>query len=100
MNDESEDIGESLAQWLSLADDLVAAASREQLELSARLLAMNLARYQARFGDLPPDDIEAQMVEGKLDDDTTRVVISGMGNLVGILGGLMQQDDEAGGAPH
>lgn len=100
MNEESESVEQDLAQWLGLADDLIAAASRDHLELTARLLAMNLARYQSRFGDLPPEQTSAMREEDALDDDSARIVISGMGNLVGILSGVMHQDIETESPPH
>jgi len=40
-------------QYYSLADALIANASKEQLAECARLLALNLALYQGKFGEMP-----------------------------------------------
>jgi len=42
-----------LAAYLALAEQLLAGASKEDLAEAARLLALNVARYRQRYGDLP-----------------------------------------------
>ena len=43
----------SFQQYYRLADILIEQASKEQLAECARLLALNLAHYQGRFGEMP-----------------------------------------------
>ena len=42
-------------QYYKLADMLIEKASKEQLAECAKLLALNLAHYKARHGELPLD---------------------------------------------
>jgi hypothetical protein len=43
-------------QYYKLADMLIEKATKEQLAECARLLALNLAHYRARHGELPLDE--------------------------------------------
>ena len=44
--------------WLALADHLAGTATRDQLAETARLLALSLAHYQLRFGEVPLERFE------------------------------------------
>jgi hypothetical protein len=43
-------------QYYKLADMLIEKATKEQLAECARILALNLAHYKARHGELPLDE--------------------------------------------
>ena len=43
-------------QYYKLADMLIEKATKEQLAECSRLLALNLAHYKARHGELPLDE--------------------------------------------
>jgi hypothetical protein len=43
-------------QYMALADKLVLLADKEELAECSRILAMNLAHYKMRYGELPQDD--------------------------------------------
>lgn len=45
-----------LQQYYRLADILIEQAGKEQLAQCARLLALNLAHYQGKFGEMPLED--------------------------------------------
>ena len=42
--------------YLNLADQLAAYATKEDLAECARLLAFNVAHYEAKYGQLPLDE--------------------------------------------
>jgi hypothetical protein len=46
-------------QYYKLADMLIEKASKEQLAECSRLLALNLAHYRARYGEIPLDETVA-----------------------------------------
>jgi len=43
-------------QYYELADMLIEKATKEQLAECARILALNLAQYKARHGEIPLDE--------------------------------------------
>ena len=60
--------------WLKLADQLIESATKDQLAETARLLALNLAHYQIRFGELPLENFAQLMETQEIDDETARLV--------------------------
>ena len=63
------------ATWLILADQLLETATRDQLTEVVRLLALNLANYQSRFGELPLENF-TQLIETQTIDDATGQLIA------------------------
>jgi hypothetical protein len=47
---------DTLKVYMRLADELVANASKEQLGECARILALNVAHYASRYGELPIEE--------------------------------------------
>ena len=56
-------------QYYKLADMLIEQASKEQLAECARLLALNLAHYQGKFGEMPLEDTLAILDATEPNDD-------------------------------
>ncbi len=73
-------------QYNKLADMLIAQASKEQVAECARLLALNVAHYQMKFGELPLEGTLALLDTDKLSDDQALMLASGLECLVGVLG--------------
>jgi hypothetical protein len=46
----------TLKQYYKLADQLIEKVSKEDIAECARLLAMNVAHYQSKYGELPLDE--------------------------------------------
>ncbi len=76
-------------QYYRLADALIESASKEQLAECARLLALNLAHYQARFGEMPLEDTLAILDATEPNDEQAVLLRNGMEVLVGVLGGVL-----------
>jgi len=83
------------AQYNKLADMLIAKASKDQIAECARLLALNLAHYQSKFGDLPLEETLAMIDAGVPNDDQAKLLAHGMENLVGVLGAVCSGLGEA-----
>lgn len=76
-------------QYYRLADALIENASKEQLAECARLLALNLAHYQERYGELPLDEILAMVNAVEPNEEQALLLRDGMGVLVGVLGNVL-----------
>lgn len=81
-------------QYYELGNMLIEKASKEQLAECARLLALNLAHYQGKFGDLPMEEMLLLLDANEPGDAQAKRLIDGMQNLVGVLanvcGGLCE----------
>lgn len=76
-------------QYYRLADALIENASREQLAECARLLALNLAHYQGKFGEMPLEATLAALDATEPNDEQAVMLRDGMEILVGVLGGVL-----------
>lgn len=76
-------------QYSKLADILIEQASKEQLAECARLLALNLAHYQGKFGEMPLEDTLAILDATEPNDEQAVLLRDGMEILVGVLGGVL-----------
>ena len=79
--------------YLTLADQLAKAATKEDLAECARLLAINIAHYESVHGPLPL----AETLEMAYSDEPNQAQIDlmtrGMETMVGVLGGIVQGFD-------
>jgi hypothetical protein len=76
-------------QYYRLSDILIEQASKEQLAECARLLALNLAHYQGKFGEMPLEDTLAILDATEPNDEQKLLLRDGMEILVGLLGGVL-----------
>lgn len=83
-----------LQQYLKLTDKLVEIADKDELAECARLLALNLAHYQIRYGELPLDETSAMTDSNTLSDQQADLVTKSMETMVGVLGSVIQGLDE------
>ncbi len=83
------------AQYSKLSDMLIAQASKEQVAECARLLALNLAHYKMRYGELPLDETLAMADAVEPNDEQAVMLANGMESLVGVLGAVCSGLGEA-----
>ena len=81
-------------QYLKVADQLTSVASKEDLAECARLLAINIAHYQSKYGILPLDETLAMAYSDKPNQAQLDLMARGLETLVGVLGGIVQGFDE------
>lgn len=79
-----------LKQYLNLADQLTEVASKDELVECARLIALNLAHYELRYGQLPLEEVLDAAFNDEANDQQIELTIKGMETLVGVLGGVIQ----------
>ncbi|SEP42830.1 hypothetical protein [Nitrosovibrio sp. Nv6] len=81
-------------QYYKLADTLVERATKEQVAEGARLLALNVAHYQIKHGDIPLDETLAMIDAAEPSDEQLKLLVQGMENLVGVLGNIISGLEE------
>ena len=81
-------------RYLKLADQLAAHATKEDLAQCARLLAFNVAHYEAKYGQLPLDETLAMAYTDLPNDEQLILMSAGLEIMVGMLGGIVQGLDK------
>ena len=80
---------ELFKQYSDIADRLIEAANKDQLAECLRILALNVAHYKAKFGDIPKADICSPLESGQINDYTAVLLASSMDQICGVLGTVM-----------
>lgn len=81
-------------QYYKLADQLIEKVSKDDVAECARLLAMNIAHYQSRFGELPLDETLAMLDIDKPNEEQLAMLTNSMEILVGVLGNVVSGVDQ------
>ena len=76
-------------QYNKLADQLIEKVSKEDLAECARLLALNVAHYEAKYGELPLDETLAMIGMTKPNEEQLQLMTDRMEILVGLLGNVV-----------
>lgn len=79
----------TLGQAIYASQDIQQEKQKEQLAQCARLLALNLAHYQGKFGEMPLEDTLAILDATEPNDEQEVLLRDGMEILVGLLGGVL-----------
>ena len=78
-----------VSQYNKLADQLIEKVSKDDLVECARLLALNVAHYESKYGELPLDETLAMISMTKPNEDQLLLMANGMEILVGVLGNVV-----------
>jgi len=84
----------AFAQYYKHADQLIEKSSKEDIAETARLLALNVAHYQSKYGELPLNETLAMIGMTKPNDAQLQLMASGMEILVGVLGNVVSGIDQ------
>jgi hypothetical protein len=79
---------------MTLVDILVEVAEKEDIAECARLLAMNVAHYKKRYGELPLEDQLSMSIADEINDQQAELVIDGMETLVDMLGTVIEDGEK------
>lgn len=79
----------TLAQYYKLADQLIEKVSKEDLAECARLMALNVAHYQSKYGELPMDETLAMFSMDRPNAAQIQMLTDGMEIFVGVLGNVV-----------
>lgn len=77
---------ETFRQYYKLADQLVEKINKDDVAECARLLAMNIAHYQAKFGELPLSETLAMLGADEPNAEQLDLLTNSMEILIGVLG--------------
>ena len=72
------------AYW-QLSEELIAGATKEDVAETARILAMQVAHYARKYGELPIPDLERLLSATSVDEDSVRFLRDGTEALVGVM---------------
>ena len=79
----------TLQQYYNLSDQLIEKSSKEDIAETARLLALNLAHYKSKYGELPLDETLAMISMEKPNAEQIQMLSKGMELLVGVLSNVV-----------
>jgi hypothetical protein len=82
-----------------IADRLINELSKDQLAEVARLLALHVAHYAQRHGEIPAPNLLELLGVAELTDQQTKLLRDGMEILVGYLGTVQGMEDDDGETP-
>ncbi len=79
-------------------DEMIAESTKEDLAECARLLALNVAHYKAKYGELPLEEHQAMLEANDIDEDLAKLLASGVLEMVSVLALVTGRSDETEGA--
>ena len=85
---------ETFRQYYKLADELIEKASKDDVAECARLLAMNIAHYQSKYGELPLSETLAMLGAGEPNHEQLELLTNAMEIFVGVLGTVVTGIDQ------
>lgn len=74
--------------YAAIADQLIAELSKRELAECARMLALHLADYRQRFGEIPHADLLRLADVVKIGDEQAALLRDGMETLISYLGNV------------
>jgi len=86
---------ETFRQYYKLADELIEKTSKDDVAECARLLAMNIAHYQSKYGELPLSETLEMLGTGVPNAEQLDLLVNSMEILVGVLGNVVTGIGEA-----
>jgi hypothetical protein len=84
----------TFAQYNKLAELLIEKVSKEDLAECAQIMALNLAHYQTKYGELPLEEKLALINMNNPNEEQLQLVNSGMEIFVGLLGNVISEIGE------
>lgn len=79
----------TFGQYLKLADQLIEKVSKDDIAECARQLALNVAHYKSKYGELPLDETLTMIGITKPNGEQIQLMTDGMEILVGVLGNVV-----------
>ena len=89
---------EEFKDYYKRLDEMIAESSKEDLAECARLLALNVAHYKAKYGELPLEEHQAMLEADDIDEDLAKLLASGVLEMISVLALVTGRPDETEGA--
>jgi len=85
---------QTFSEYMKVEAELMKLATKEEVLEAARLLALNLAHYELKYGVLSLDEVLATLATDHPNDEQVELLNKGMQNLIGMLGNQIRGLDE------
>ncbi len=79
-------------------DKLIAESTKADLAECTRLLALNVAHYKYKYGELPLEEHQAMLEADDIDEDLAKLLASGVLEMISVLALVTGRSEEAEGA--
>ena len=76
---------ERFKQYYRLIERMVEEVDKETLAEAARMLAMNVAHYRSKYGELPLEETIALLHAENITDSQAKLLADGMENLAAVI---------------
>ena len=76
---------ERFKQYYRLIERMIEEVEKEVLAEAARILAMNVAHYRSKYGELPLEESIALLHAETINDSQAKLLADGMENLAAVL---------------
>ncbi len=85
---------EQFAEHYKRLDEMVADATKEDLAECARLLALNVAHYRVKYGELPLEEHQAMLEVDDIDEEMAKLLASGVLEMAAVLALVTGRSEE------
>ncbi len=75
-------------------DEMIAESTKADLAECARLLALNIAHYRARYGELPLEEHQAMLEADDIDEEMAKLLTSGVLEMAVVLSLVTGRSEE------
>ncbi len=75
-------------------DKLIAESTKENLAECARLLALNVAHYKAKYGELPLEEHQTMLEADDIDEEMAKLLASGVLEMAAVLALVTGRSEE------
>jgi hypothetical protein len=95
-----DDALKEFKEYYSLSSKLIKEVSKEDLGEVSRIMALQLADYQQRFGKIPDCDLLGLLGIVEISEEHAKLLRDGMQILIRHLGAIKDEPDEEDGTLH
>ena len=89
---------EEFKDYYKRLDEMIAESTKAELAECARLLALNVAHYKAKYGELPLEEHQAMLEVDDIDEEMAKLLVSGVLEMISVLALVTGRSDETEGA--
>ncbi len=75
-------------------DEMIAESTKADLAECARLLALNVAHYRAKYGELPMEEHQAMLEADDIDEEMAKLLASGVLEMAVVLALVTGRSEE------
>jgi len=79
-------------------DKIIADSTKKDLAECARLLALNVAHYKSKYGELPLEEHQAMLEVDDIDEEMAKLLASGVLEMMSVLTLVTGRSNETEGA--